>query len=186
MNFGLFSIQERLAYIGGKMTVETASGEGMKATLTVPAAEAAEDSAADASGTPAASGKAVIRVNGRKHLIGVLIVDDHKVLRDGLKGMLQLEKGIQILGEAADGFEAVQLAGDLNPDVVIMDVNLGEMDGVEATRRIVAGNPGIRVIGLSMHDDRQIRKAMLEAGADVYLTKSGPSEALISAVLAAE
>jgi PAS domain S-box-containing protein len=186
MNFGLFSIQERMAYIGGNMTLETAPGAGMKVTLTVPAAEAPEHKAADEYGFPAASVNTGISVNGREHLIGVLIVDDHKVLREGLRGKLQLEKGIQILGEAADGVEAVQLARDLKPDVVIMDVNLGEMDGVEATRRILARDPGIRVIGLSMHDDKHIRKSMLEAGAADYFTKSGPSGDLIRSVLEAE
>jgi PAS domain S-box-containing protein len=186
MNFGLFSIQERLAYIGGNMTLETAPGTGLKVTLTVPAAEAPEHKAPDESGFPADSSKTGISVHGREHLIGVLIVDDHKVLREGLRGMLQLEKDIQILGEAANGFEAVQLAGELKPDVVIMDVNLGEMDGVEATRRILARHPGIKVIGLSMHDDTHIRKSMLNAGAVAYFTKSGPSEDLICAVLGAE
>lgn len=99
-------------------------------------------------------------------------------------GLLRFESDIEVVGEAADGPQAVELAGKLAPDAVIMDVTLGEMSGVEATRRILAANPSIKVIGLSMHTDKEIAGAMRDAGAAAYLTKGGPPEDLIAAVRA--
>ena len=84
-----------------------------------------------------------------------------------------------------DGQEAIELAAKLKPDVIIMDVNLDGMGGVEATRAIIAGNPGIKVIGLSMRADSDVAQTMRDAGATAYLTKGAPSQDLVEAIRAA-
>ncbi len=96
--------------------------------------------------------------------------------------MLEQESDITIVGEAEDGQEAVERALELQPSVVLMDVTMPELSGVEATRRIKERNPDIRVIGLSMHDLRQTERRMREAGADIYLTKDRTSSDLVAAI----
>ncbi len=113
----------------------------------------------------------------------VLIVDDHKIMREGLRELLHLEKDMKVVGEAENGQQALQLAHELHPDVVVMDVNLGDaMNGVEATRRIHAENPDIVVVGLSMHSDPDVAEDMRDAGAAAYLPKGGPSVDLVKAI----
>src|SRR3712207_398795 len=99
----------------------------------------------------------------------ILIADDHQILRQGLIGLLANHDDLQVVGEAGDGRTAVKLAGELTPDVVIMDVAMPDLNGIEATRQIVAGHSGARVIGLSMHSDRRFISEMLRAGARGYL-----------------
>ena len=114
----------------------------------------------------------------------MLIVDDHRLMREGLAKLFQFESDIEVVGQAADGLQAVELADRLQPDVVLMDVNLGRMSGIEATEKILARSPGTKVLGLSMHVDGQVAGAMRAAGATGYLTKDGPAEDLIAAVRA--
>jgi len=102
--------------------------------------------------------------------IRLLLADDHPMLRDGLRRSLT-EEGFDVVGEASDGFEAVDLAGQLHPDVVLMDVTMPDCDGVEATRRIRAAHPDIHVVMLTMHADREVLQAALAAGAAGYLVK---------------
>ena len=118
--------------------------------------------------------------------IRVLVADDHKIVRQGLVGILQIEPDIEVVGEASDGEEAVALARKLQPDVVIMDVTMPRMTGIEATKLIRREMPKTRVIGLSMHAESDMAKAMCAAGASAYLTKGGPSEDLIAAIRSAE
>jgi DNA-binding NarL/FixJ family response regulator len=115
-------------------------------------------------------------------MIRVLLVDDHKILREGLAGLLGEEPDIQLVGEADDGRVAVELAKQLHPDVIVMDVTMPDMDGVEATRLIKLAVPTARVIGLSMHEKEDLAAAMTQAGASAYLTKGGPSEALLETI----
>lgn len=116
--------------------------------------------------------------------IRVLLVDDQRVIREGLAGLLRVEPDIEIVGEAADGLQAIALAEQLAPDVITMDVSMPGMSGMEATRAIISRMPRARVIGLSMHVDDWIATAMMDAGAVSYLAKSGPGEALLSAIRA--
>ncbi|MEJ2656720.1 MAG: PAS domain-containing protein [Desulfobacterales bacterium] len=178
VSFGLFSIQERLAYLGGRMEIESAPGKGTRVTLTVPVIEE--------NGVTAEPEKAETRtVPPIRHKAGmcrVLIVDDHQIVREGLARLLEAESDIEVIGQAADGPEAIALAGKLEPDIVLMDINLGEMDGIEATRRLLAANPEVKVIGLSLHADKSVADAMRKAGAVSYVTKGGASENLIKAI----
>jgi len=117
--------------------------------------------------------------------IRVLIVDDHPVVREGLRGMLSGDPGIEVVGEAGTGKAAVDLALRLVPDVVLMDLRMPDMDGAEATERIVAANPMIRVLVITTYDtDRDILRAV-EAGATGYLLKDTPRAALAQALRAA-
>ena len=115
--------------------------------------------------------------------MNVLLADDHTMMREGLRAILEKE-GLQVIGEAATGREAVALAHRLRPDLVVMDISMPGLNGVDATKRLVAELPGIKVIALSMHADRRYVVAMFAAGAVGYLLKNSASEELIQAVRA--
>jgi DNA-binding NarL/FixJ family response regulator len=114
--------------------------------------------------------------------IRVLLADDHKLLRGCLAHLLGEEPDIEVVEQAGDGREAVEMALATHPDVVLMDVSMPQMSGIEATQRIKRQLPGVRVIGLSMHEEDDMADAMLRAGAVAYFTKSGPSELLLEAI----
>lgn len=103
--------------------------------------------------------------------IKVLIADDHKIVRDGLRVLIDREKDMQVVGEAHNGHEAVKLTKKLHPDVIIMDISMPEMNGIEATRQIIKENRKVKIIALSMHSDRKIITNMLKAGASGYILK---------------
>jgi len=104
--------------------------------------------------------------------IKVLLAEDHKIVREGTRQLLEQSPDMEIVGEAADGVEAVRLAGELHPDVVVMDVRLPRLNGIEATRAIAAGFPAIRILILSAYDDDSYVFPLLEAGASGYLLKT--------------
>jgi DNA-binding NarL/FixJ family response regulator len=118
----------------------------------------------------------------KKKAIKILIVDDHQALREGLRVILQLEPDFSIVGEAEEGKQAIKLAQALAPDVIIMDMDLGEMDGTQVTELILAQQPDICVIGFSMHTDPELAETMRKVGAKAYLTKSDAPDQLISAI----
>ena len=111
-----------------------------------------------------------------------MLVDDHAVVRQGIANLLADEPDIEVIGEAADGQEAVELAARLLPDVILMDMSMPKLNGVEATRIIHNDWPEIRIIGLSMFEEADRAQAMRDAGAVDYMTKSGPAEALINVI----
>lgn len=111
----------------------------------------------------------------------ILLVDDHKMMRDGLRAVLE-KAGLDVIGEAASGREAITLAETLRPGVVVMDISMRDLNGIDATRRILAALPGTKVIGLSMNSDRRYVVAMFKAGAVGYLLKNSASDELIQAV----
>ena len=115
-------------------------------------------------------------------MIRLLIVDDHPAFRRGLELMLSDVDDIEVVAQAASGEEAVELAAQATPDVVLMDLSLPVMDGLEATRRIRRELPEVQVIGLSMFNERERGAAMLTAGAAAYLSKSGRIDVLLETI----
>jgi len=112
----------------------------------------------------------------------VLIADDHQIVREGLRSLLAKEAWIRVVGEAAEGRTTLRLARELAPDVIIMDVAMPDLNGIEATVQIVAEFPAIRILALSMHDDRRFVMKMLEAGAKGYLLKDCAIKELVKAI----
>jgi len=112
----------------------------------------------------------------------VLLADDHRMVRQGLRAMLERIAGLEVVGEADDGQEAVKLAHRLIPDVVVMDVAMPKLNGIEATRRLRQELPKIKVVALSMHQDRQFVMGMLKAGASGYLLKDSAFRELSTAL----
>jgi DNA-binding NarL/FixJ family response regulator len=115
--------------------------------------------------------------------VKILLVDDHKMMRDGLRAILEKEELI-VVGEAASGREALVSARRLRPQIVVMDISMPELNGIDATRKLLAELPGTKVIALSMNSDRRYVLAMFKAGAVGYLLKNSASEELIAAVRA--
>lgn len=112
----------------------------------------------------------------------ILLADDHPILRQGLKSLLESEGDLHVVAEASNGRDAVDLAGEFHPDVVLMDIGMPVLNGIEATRQIIANDPQARVLGLSMHSDRRFMDEMLKAGAKGYLLKDGSFEELAAAI----
>ncbi len=184
-HFGLFAIRQRVSFLNGSLTLKSDKGRGTCVRITLPlerAAPESHDPRREGGAASAALLDAATDANQRR--IRVLLVDDHEMLRKGLRSLLEGHAGIEVVGEASDGAEAVQLASELHPDVAVMDLTLPRMDGVEATRLIVAGVPGTQVIGLSMHESNEKARAIRDAGAVAYLNKAGPPEQLVAAIRA--
>ena len=112
----------------------------------------------------------------------ILVADDHEVVRRGLQALLEAQPGWEVSGEAADGREAVEKARQLKPDVVIMDISMPQLNGLEATRQILKINPSARVLILTMHESDQIVHEVLDAGARGYVLKSDAGRDLVGAV----
>jgi len=116
----------------------------------------------------------------------VVIADDHRIIREGLKSLLDSEPGIEVVGEAEGGVAAVRLAAELAPDVVVMDVSMPDLNGIEATRQIAAAGAGApHVVGLSAYSDRRFAIEMLNAGAAAYVSKTSACGELTEAIRAA-
>jgi DNA-binding NarL/FixJ family response regulator len=112
----------------------------------------------------------------------ILIADDHGIVRQGLKSLIEHQSDMEVIAEAEDGRAAVELAKELCPDVVVMDISMPALNGMEATRLILQENKNIKVIALSMHSDKHIVKEALEAGASAYILKSYLFDELIRAL----
>jgi len=114
--------------------------------------------------------------------IRVVLADDHRIIREGLRALLEQEQDIQLVAEAETGREAVQLARKLTPHVLVMDLAMPDLNGIEATRQVVKESPQVKVLGLSMHTDKRFILGMLEAGASGYLLKDCAFEEFVNAV----
>ncbi|MCG1037735.1 response regulator [Polaribacter sargassicola] len=115
--------------------------------------------------------------------INIVLVDDHKLLRDGLKNIIEQKSNLHIIGEASDGREAIKICSKLTPDVLIIDVAMPGLNGIQATEQIHKINPDIKIIGLSMHSSKPFIQGMFKAGAFGYLLKDGDSDELITAII---
>ncbi|MFQ6038175.1 MAG: response regulator [Candidatus Aminicenantales bacterium] len=113
-----------------------------------------------------------------KKTVRILLADDHKIIREGLRHLLEKQPDFKVIDEAGDGRETVKKAKALRPDVVIMDIGMPHLNGIDATRQVLATSPGSRVIALSMHSHRRLVAEMLKAGASAYLLKDSASEEL--------
>lgn len=180
--FGLFSIRERMELMGGRLEIDSAVGQGTRVSLIIPPGREKQSSY---SPFPVERRKAVREqaavFDGRPR-IRVLLADDHVIVRQGLSSLLSSQPDMEIVGEAANGQMAVNLTHELLPDVVVMDINMPVMDGIEATRAIASRLPQIKVIGLSVHTKQDMEIRMREAGAVLFLDKSGPGEDLADAI----
>ena len=116
--------------------------------------------------------------------IKVLLVDDHAIMRDGIRALLSLHDDIEIVGEASEGQEAIEKTQDLSPDVVVMDVAMPDMDGLEATRRIKKQSPKVKVIILTQYDNKEYILSAIKAGAAGYVPKRALGSELVSAIRA--
>ena len=116
--------------------------------------------------------------------IRLLLADDHQIMREGLKALIEKERGITVVGEAEDGKTTVELARKLSPNVVVMDVAMPDLNGIEATRKIVKAHPNVKVVALSGHVNQGFVREMLAAGAAAYVLKQTACEELIRAIRA--
>lgn len=114
--------------------------------------------------------------------VRILVADDHEVVRQGVRTLLEAQPGWEVCGEAADGREAVEMTKRLKPDVVILDITMPNLNGLEATRQILKADPKARVLILSMHESDQVVREVLDAGARGYVLKSDAGRNLVAAV----
>jgi CheY-like chemotaxis protein/anti-sigma regulatory factor (Ser/Thr protein kinase) len=176
VGWGLFSIRERLSLLGGRLDIESAPGRGTRFRLIVPRDEARAVGAQ----TPPATLAFQDAVNfASVPALRILIVDDHAAVRKVFRELLQERPELHVVGEAANGIEAIAKAQAVRPDVILMDVSMPEMDGVEATRRISAELPLIRIFGLSTHLRGNDLHAIERAGAAGFFTKGVDTHRLI-------
>jgi PAS domain S-box-containing protein len=188
--FGLFSIQERARLLGGWMKFQSTPGSGSVFVLTIPETQAppngtSQVSEASAVSAPTAVPPAPAVATERGTLsrsLRVLLVDDHKVMREGVAALLEEQPDIEVVGQAGNGREAISLARQLRPDVIVMDVTMPILGGDEATRQIKAHLSQTRIIGLSLSPEEVVSKKMLQAGAECYLSKTDPAEKLLAAI----
>jgi signal transduction histidine kinase len=176
--FGLFSVKERMEELGGWLQVKSAPGRGTTVTLGLPflsvvAAEDLSENEAQVS-SPTAITAGIRRV---------LLVDDHAMVRQGLRAILDHYPDLLIIGEAADGREAVSIATKRAPDVIIMDINMPRMDGIEATRQIKQEQPDTVIIAVSVNDTPHLRESMQKAGASAFVSKEEAGERLYETIM---
>jgi len=115
-------------------------------------------------------------------MIRVLIVDDHKIVRSGIRRMLQDHEDIQIVGEAGDGYEAIQKVREKAPDIVLLDISMPGMDGLDVTKQLKSINPKVRILVLTMHAEEQYAPRLMRAGVRGYVTKHAAPEDLVEAI----
>jgi PAS domain S-box-containing protein len=184
-SFGLFSIKERINLLGGTFTIDSSPGTGCRVTLSVPREELSllgsiNAPASDQSVLNTVSGSRIPSVGEQS--VRIIIADDHLQMREGLVNLLKDKDGLEVIAQAGDGRQVIGLAKALNPDLILMDVSMPELDGIQATAQISQDQPDICIIGLSMNDDTTTRERMLSAGAAAHLSKSIQAKELIESI----
>jgi PAS domain S-box-containing protein len=185
--FGLFSIKERMKALRGSFTIESAPGQGTRAVLTLPLTCRQEVPVSfddnrpfprlEKCGTSQAT-------DVPSTAIRLLLVDDHAMMRQGLRTTLEQYADILLVGEAKDGQEAIDFVGKLRPQVIIMDINMPRLNGIEATARIKAQYPDVCIIGISVNAEEDNKEAMRRAGAALLMTKEAAVDELYHAIRA--
>jgi PAS domain S-box-containing protein len=192
MKFGLFSIRERMRALGGAFEIQSTPGTGTIAVLILPLRTTAAEPDRRAFKRPVGKSSVIpdqaaptVRqsVTHQQATIAVLLVDDHAMVRQGLRSVLEGYPDIQVVGEAANGEEAIEQVIKYKPDIVLMDINMPKLNGVEATGRIKSLYPDSIVIGLSVQRGGQVQQALLAAGATMLLTKEAAVDELYQAIL---
>ncbi|HET6675764.1 MAG TPA: response regulator [Nitrospiraceae bacterium] len=211
--FGLFSVRERMEAMGGRLVIASQPQQGTRAQLIFPywpatvkttGVEEVElgilnEELSKAGGinpkqskeTNLSGPRALPQLNIQNpasppaaRQLRIVLADDHAMVRQGLRGILEAYQDVTVVGEAADGEEAVELARLLIPDVIVMDVNMAKMDGIEATRRIKAQWPSVLIVGLSFSNPSQVEPLLLQAGASCYVSKDSAGDRLYEAITA--
>jgi CheY-like chemotaxis protein len=171
--WGLFRIRERLMLLGGRLDIESGQGDGSRFRLLAP-----QDASLDAGASPVRLASDV-----QACVLRILIADDHPALRKTFRELLEARPEFQVVGEAVNGLEAIAQAHALRPHVIVMDVSMPEMDGVEATRRIRAELPFVQILGFSIHSRTEEPHAIELAGAQGFFTKGLDTQRLIDHLL---
>jgi signal transduction histidine kinase/ActR/RegA family two-component response regulator len=179
--FGLFTIRERIEALGGSVEVNSAPSQGTAIALTLPLVTPRQPDVLSLTATVrslkqagASSQPSVTR--------RLLLVDDHAMVRQGLRAILETYQDLSVVGEATNGLEALSMASDADPDVILMDVNMPQMDGIEATKRIKLAHPDIVVIGLSVNTSPAVMDAMEKAGAAAFVSKDAAGDRLYDTI----
>jgi len=186
VGWGLFSIRERLTLLGGRFEIDSAPGKGTRMRLVAPRGQAQTSAAGPATSTTLPIDAISVRDTGRASpdALRILIVDDHAAVRGAFTDILNKQPQLSVVGDASNGFEAIACAHALRPDVILMDIAMPHMDGIEATLRIRAELPDIRILGLSMQPRSAAAVAIEQAGAAGFFVKGIDTQRLIEHLLA--
>jgi CheY-like chemotaxis protein len=175
-HFGILSVRERMEALGGWCRADSAPGKGTTVTLGLPLRVAVE---LPSSVTVAPRGSEPVPLVEKTSIVHrVLLVEDHAMVRQGLRAILDTFEDVTVVGEACNGEEAISVVSEVRPDVILMDINMPKMDGIEATRLITAAYPVGVVIGVSVNDSQPMIDAMKQAGAAGFITKDAAAEQL--------
>jgi signal transduction histidine kinase/CheY-like chemotaxis protein len=184
MGIGLLSLKERAGYFGGSLWIDSGPNRGSRFTVVLPShgrdLPPSEQSGQEA-GLHGDSSSVGLEMQ-KQTVTRVVLVDDHQVMRDGLRKLFSGRSDVLVVGEASNGVEAVEEVRRLRPNLVVMDISMPILDGIEATRLIKSDMPEVKIIGLSMHDDEELGRKMIKAGAECLLKKGDSATGLIRAI----
>lgn len=174
--FGLFNIRERMDLLGGTVEIESEPGQGTRVQLVAPL----KSNGTNKTTTEATHKNTAAREPGKK--INVMLVDDHQMVLKGLKKTVDAEDDLKVIAEATDGKEAIELAKKASPDIIVMDVDMPRMNGIDATKEILSFMPDVRIVGLSLHNHQEVIESMRDAGATAYLSKNEAFKTLAATI----
>ena len=182
--FGLMEIHERLRWLGGGLEIDSQVGRGSRMRVYVPTALRSPQRVDTADHHDVAAISSIMESSpksaGATHATRILVADDHAMFREGIISLLRHEPAFEVIGEAADGQQAIDLARTLKPDILLVDVTMPKLNGVQVTAQLSRELPSMRIVGLSMHERQDMAAAMRTAGAAAYVTKGGSSEMLLN------